>query len=108
MENPLQQNFKGSFLVSGILDGVEFNTNDIEPNENSSIDFITLNISGKRVHVYPFRELVLLKNIRQFIDFNKRYEIVMKVRNYGSFYFAFDYDLYIAMLKEVKEVKYVG
>jgi hypothetical protein len=94
---------QGSFLVSGILEEFILHTTDRVPSENSPVDFLTLKISGRQVHVYPFREILLMKNIPPVIQPGKRYSIIMKVRRYGNYYFAFDFDFYLAMLQEIKQ-----
>jgi len=95
----------GCMLVEGILEKVEFNIIQGQKKmlDEAEVDVITLIISGRKVFVHPFREMIKIKNVPNFMDFSKKYYIIMKVRQYGEYFFAFDYDFYLAIIQEVKK-----
>jgi hypothetical protein len=107
---------KGSRIIQGILTEVIFETpyecEEKDINENTKIDFITLIIDERPVLIYPFRDLLIIKDIPPMLTFfnDKSFEemqeeqiiIKMMVRKYGTHLFAFDYDLFNALIGRKK------
>jgi len=115
----------GSKTIFGTLKGITFEVQDVlddsaNGGESMFVDFVTLKIDVKEdeddvynsfyVFVYPYNATFSLDNLPDFfrklnemlLDESKFPSIKMVVRKYGTFLFAFDYDLFNAVL-EVKE-----
>lgn len=118
------QEIKGIQKMKGILNSVTFETLDSEVNEDTLIDVITLNINSEgnsqNVFVYPFRDLIKVSSIPPFLvnnfvskvnnfidnDNSKslvKYEIIIIVRNYGTYLIALDIDFFNAVFGVPKE-----
>jgi hypothetical protein len=110
----------GSKRICGVLNSITLEVDDIaygnngeDASESSIIDFFTLDINGLKVFIYPYKSVLSLGSIPEYLEeiIDKlrvadeklvELEIRMVVRKYGRFLFAFDYDLINSLISEVK------
>ena len=98
---------KGVQRIKGILNSITFETNEPEVTEDTKIDMITLDIDGRLIFVYPYKDLIKVSDIPPFLSEgdikSKKYEIIIVVRTYGTHLIALDFDFFNALFGLPKE-----
>ena len=98
---------KGVQRIKGILNSITFETVAEEVNEDTKIDMITLDIDGRLIFVYPYKDLIKVSDIPPFLSEgdikSKKYEIIIVVRTYGTHLIALDFDFFTALFGLPKE-----